>query len=56
MLTIAGTTATVVDVEVQIDSIKSDSTLRDGRFAGDVMNADEFPTATFSLTSRSSSV
>jgi len=41
-LTIAG--------EVQIDSIKSDSALRDGRFAGDVMNSDEFPTATFQLT------
>jgi polyisoprenoid-binding protein YceI len=39
-----------VDVEVQVDSIKSDSALRDGRFAGDIMNSDEFPTATFSLT------
>jgi polyisoprenoid-binding protein YceI len=50
LLTIAGTTATVVDVEVQIDSIKSDSALRDGKFAGSIMNSDEFPTATFSLT------
>ncbi len=50
LLTIAGTTATAVDVEVQVDSIKSDSALRDGRFAGDIMNSDEFPTATFSLT------
>ena len=50
LLTIEGTTATVVDVEVQIDSIKSDSALRDGRFAGDVMNSTEFPTATFTLT------
>ena len=50
LLTIAGTTATAVDVEVQIDSIKSDSALRDGRFAGDIMNSDEFPTATFVLT------
>ncbi len=50
LLTIAGTTATVVDVEVQVDTIKSDSALRDGRFAGDIMNADEFPTATFNLT------
>ena len=49
-LTIEGTTATAVDIEVQIDSIKSDSALRDGRFAGDIMNADEFPTATFQLT------
>jgi polyisoprenoid-binding protein YceI len=50
LLTIAGTTATAVDVEVQIDSIKSDSALRDGQFSGRIMNADEFPTATFSLT------
>ena len=50
LLTIAGTTAPTVDVEVQIDTIKSDSALRDGRFAGDIMNSDEFPTATFSLT------
>ena len=50
VLTIAGTTATAVDVEVQIDSIKSDSALRDGKFAGSIMNSDEFPTATFSLT------
>jgi polyisoprenoid-binding protein YceI len=50
LLTIAGTTATAIDVEVQIDSIKSDSALRDGKFAGDIMNSDEFPTATFSLT------
>jgi len=50
LLTIDGTTATVVDVEVQIDSITSDSALRDGRFVGSIMNADEFPTATFQLT------
>jgi polyisoprenoid-binding protein YceI len=50
LLTIDGTTATAVDVEVQIDSIKSDSALRDGRFTGSIMNSDEFPTATFSLT------
>ena len=50
LLTIDGTTATVVDVEVQIDSIKSDSALRDNQFAGRIMNAEEFPTATFQLT------
>jgi polyisoprenoid-binding protein YceI len=50
LLTISGTTATVVDVEVQIDSIKSDSALRDGKFAGSIMNSAEFPTATFRLT------
>jgi polyisoprenoid-binding protein YceI len=50
LLTIDGTTATAVDVEVQINSIKSDSALRDGRFTGSIMNSDESPTATFSLT------
>jgi polyisoprenoid-binding protein YceI len=50
LLTIDGTTATVVDVEVRIDSIKSDSALRDNQFTGRIMNAEEFPTATFVLT------
>jgi polyisoprenoid-binding protein YceI len=50
LLTIDGTTATAVDVEVQVDSIKSDSALRDNQFAGRIMNAEEFPTATFQLT------
>jgi polyisoprenoid-binding protein YceI len=50
LLTIEGTTATAVDVEVQIDSIESDSSLRDSQFTGRIMNAAEFPTATFNLT------
>ena len=50
LLTIAGTTATVVDVEVLVESIKSDDALRDGQFRGRIMSADEFPTATFRLT------
>ena len=50
LLTIEGTTATTVDVEVQIDSIESDSSLRDNQFTGRIMNAAEFPTATFVLT------
>ncbi len=50
LLTIEGTTATAVDVEVQIASIESDSSLRDNQFTGRIMNAAEFPTATFNLT------
>jgi polyisoprenoid-binding protein YceI len=50
LLTIDGTTATVVDVTVQIDSIFSDDPRRDGQFRGRIMNAAEFPTATFVLT------
>jgi polyisoprenoid-binding protein YceI len=50
LLSIDGTTATAADVEVQVDSIKSDSGLRDNQFSGRIMNSEEFPTATFSLT------
>ena len=50
LLTIEGTTATVVDVEVQIANITSDDSRRDGRFSGAIMNSTEFPTATFTIT------
>ena len=50
LLTIDGTTATVVDVTVQIDSIFSDDPRRDGQFRGRIMSADEFPTAEFRIT------
>jgi len=50
LLTIEGTTATVVDVEVQIENITSDDSRRDGRFRGAIMNSSEFPTATFTIT------
>jgi polyisoprenoid-binding protein YceI len=49
-LTIDGTTATAVDVEVQVDTIESDDSRRNGQFTGRIMSTDEFPTATFSLT------
>jgi polyisoprenoid-binding protein YceI len=50
LLTIAGTTATVVDITVQIENITSDDPRRDGQFRGRIMNAAEFPTAEFRLT------
>jgi polyisoprenoid-binding protein YceI len=50
LLTIEGTTATVVDITVQIENITSDDSRRDSQFTGRIMNADEFPTATFVLT------
>jgi len=50
LLTIEGTAATVVDVIVQIESITSDESRRDGQFTGRIMNAAEFPTAEFHLT------
>lgn len=49
-LTIDGTTATAVDVEVDVATIESDDSRRDGQFRGRVMSVDEFPTATFVLT------
>ena len=50
LLTLEGTTATVVDITVQIENITSDDSRRDGQFTGRIMNAAEFPTATFVLT------
>lgn len=49
-LTIQGTTATAVSVEVDVATIESDDGLRDGKFRGDIMNTAEFPTASFVLT------
>jgi polyisoprenoid-binding protein YceI len=50
LLTIEGTTATVVDITVLVENITSDDSLRDGQFRGRIMNADEFPTAEFRIT------
>ena len=50
LLTIEGTTATVVDVTVQVENITSDDRRRDSQFSGRIMNADEFPTADVRLT------
>jgi polyisoprenoid-binding protein YceI len=50
LLTIGGTTATVVDIVVQIENITSDDSRRDSQFTGRIMNAAEFPTAEFRLT------
>ena len=50
LLTIEGTTATVVDVIVQVENITSDDSRRDDQFRGRIMNAAEFPTAEFRIT------
>ncbi len=42
---------TAADVTVQVASIATDNSRRDGQFRGMVMNTDEFPTATFTLDS-----
>ncbi len=49
-LTIDGTQVTGVDFTVDVASIKSDESRRDSQFRGRVMSADQFPTATFTLT------
>lgn len=49
-LTIDATSVTAVDVTVDVASITSDDSRRDGQFAGRVMQTDRFPDATFTLT------
>lgn len=50
-LTISGTTATAADFTVDMTTFESDESRRDGQFNGRIMAVDEFPTATFVLTS-----
>lgn len=49
-LTIEGTAVTSTEFSVDVASITSDQTRRDAQFSGRIMSADEFPTATFTLT------
>ncbi len=49
-LVIAGTDVTAVDVEVDMASVASSESRRDGQFRGRIMDTATFPTATFSLT------
>jgi polyisoprenoid-binding protein YceI len=49
-LTIDGSQATAAEFTVDVASIKSDSSRRDGQFTGSIMNTAEFPTAVFTLT------
>jgi polyisoprenoid-binding protein YceI len=50
-LTIEGTVVTSATFDVDIASMTSDSGRRDGQFKGAIMNASDFPTAKFVLTS-----
>ena len=45
--TVAGTQVTDIRATVDVASITSDSSFRDGRFAGSIMDTAQFPTATF---------
>jgi polyisoprenoid-binding protein YceI len=49
-LTIDGTTVTSTEFSVDVATITSDESRRDNQFKGRIMSADEFPTATFTLT------
>ena len=49
-LTIAGTSLTAVDVEVDMTTLQSDSSRRDGALGSRGLETDTFPTATFVLT------
>ncbi len=49
-LTIDGSSVTSTDFSVDVATITSDESRRDNQFRGRIMSADEFPTATFSLT------
>ena len=50
-LTLDGSTVTAADFTVDVASITSDSSRRDGQFAGPIMDTATHPTATFVLTS-----
>ncbi len=50
-LAIEGSAVTAAAFSVDVESIVSDDSRRDGQFAGRIMNAEEFPTADFVLTS-----
>lgn len=49
-LSIEGTQVVTTEFSVQVASITSDESRRDNRFKGNIMSADQFPTATFALT------
>jgi len=49
-ITISGTQVTSGDFTVDVASITSDESRRDGQFRGRIMSTDEFPEATFVLT------
>jgi polyisoprenoid-binding protein YceI len=49
-LTINGSTVSGVDLTVDMTSVASDQSRRDGQFRGRIMDVSSFPTATFKLT------
>lgn len=49
-LAIEGTSVTHADMSVDLRTVRSDQSRRDGQFQGRIMNTSQFPTAAFSLT------
>jgi polyisoprenoid-binding protein YceI len=49
-MTIDGTTVTAAEVVVDMTTVSSDRSQRDGQFRGRIMSTSQFPTATFSLS------
>lgn len=50
-MVISGATVSSVDLSVDMRSVTSDESRRDGQFRGRIMSVDQFPTARFVLTS-----
>lgn len=49
-MTITGSTVEAAEFEADLTTVKSDSGNRDNQFQGRIMDTDQFPTATFELT------
>lgn len=49
-MTLNGATVSAVDLTVNMKTVKSDQSQRDGQFHGRIMNTSTYPTATFRLT------
>ncbi len=50
-VTFAGTSITAVDISADLSTLQSDKSQRDGQLHRQALETDQFPTATFSLTS-----
>ena len=49
-LTLSGTTVETADISIDLASVTSDKSQRDGQFRNRIMNVTRYPTATFHLT------
>lgn len=49
-MTLDGSTVNAVDLSVDMKTVKSDQSQRDGQFNGRIMETSRYPTATFTLT------